>query len=75
VGQRVRVPLGRNNKPAKGYVVGIRPTTTYPKIKRLTAIDDERVLVDAGMMELARWMSRYYVAPLGTVIESIVPAS
>jgi hypothetical protein len=38
VGQRVRVPLGRNNKPAKGYVVAIRETTTYPKIKRLTDI-------------------------------------
>src|SRR4051812_1327665 len=75
VGQRVRVPLGRGIKPAKGYVVGIRPTTTYPKIKRLTAIDDERVLVLPKLMELARWMSRYYCAPLGTVLDSIIPAA
>ena len=75
VGQRVKVPLGRNNRPSRGYVVSIHPTTDYPKIKKLAGIEDERVLVDAGMMELARWMSRYYVAPLGTVIESIVPSA
>jgi primosomal protein N' (replication factor Y) len=75
VGQRVKVPLGRNNRPSRGYVVSIHPTTDYPKIKNLSAIDDERVLVDARMMQLARWMGRYYVAPLGTVIESIVPSA
>jgi primosomal protein N' (replication factor Y) len=75
VGQRVKVPLGRNNKPALGYVVAIRPTTTYPRIKPLTAIDDDRSLVAGPLLELARWMSRYYVAPLGVVIDNIVPAA
>lgn len=75
VGQRVRVPLGRNNRPQLGYVVAIRDTTTYPKIKPLLAIDDERVLLNEKLMALARWMSRYYVAPLGTVIDSIIPSA
>lgn len=74
-GQRVKVPLGRNNKSAFGYVVSIHETSDYPKIKDLTAIEDERVLVDGPMLELARWISRYYVTPLGTVIESVVPAA
>src|SRR4051794_38633386 len=26
-------------------------------------------------MELARWMSRYYVTPLGTVLESVIPSA
>ena len=39
VGQRVRVPLGRNNKPVLGYVVAINADTDYPKVKPLTAID------------------------------------
>ena len=51
VGQRVRVPLGRNNKSALGYVVSIHDTTDYPKIKKLTDIDDERVLVDGARLE------------------------
>src|SRR5581483_3731523 len=32
VGQRVRVPLGKNNRPTPGYVITIHPTTNYPKI-------------------------------------------
>jgi primosomal protein N' (replication factor Y) len=75
VGQVVKVPLGRKNKPARGYVVSIHPTTTYPRIKNLATIEDERVLVPPGLMTLALWMSRYYVSPLGTVLESVIPAA
>src|SRR5947209_15044167 len=75
VGQRVRVPLGRNNRPAHGYVISIQGETTYPKIKPLLAIDDERVLLAPKMMQLARWMSRYYCAPLGAVIDSVIPSA
>src|SRR5690242_742110 len=45
VGQRVRVPLGRRNKPTLGYVVSIHDTSSYPQIKNLLAIEDARVLV------------------------------
>jgi primosomal protein N' (replication factor Y) (superfamily II helicase) len=75
IGQRVRVPLGRGNRPQFGYVVSLHDTTTYPKIKPLLGIDDERVLINPQLMQLARWMSRYYVAPLGTVIDSIIPSA
>src|SRR5665213_4205416 len=75
VGQRVRVPLGKRNRPVFGYVISICPITDYPRIKRLAGIDDERVLVAPRMMELARWMSRYYCAPLGSVLESVLPSA
>jgi primosomal protein N' (replication factor Y) len=75
VGQRVRVPLGRKNRPAHGFVVYLRDTSDYPKIKDLLGIDDERVLLNDKLMELARWMSRYYCTPLGVVIESIIPSA
>src|SRR4029079_4979843 len=45
VGQRVKVPLGRGNRPAHGYVISIHNDSTYPKIKPLHSIDDERVLL------------------------------
>ncbi len=57
---------------ARGYVVEIHPTTEYPKIKPLSAIEDERVLVPPKLMKLALWMSRYYVSPLGTVLGQTV---
>ncbi|HWE95850.1 MAG TPA: primosomal protein N' [Tepidisphaeraceae bacterium] len=75
VGQRVRVPLGKGNRPAFGYVVSIHPTTAYPRIKRMLNIDDERELVGPELMELARWMSRYYCCPLGGVLETVLPAA
>jgi len=75
VGQRVKVPLGRNNRPAFGYVVRIQSETDYPKIKALSQIVDERVLVGEELMELARWMSRYYCSPLGTVLDNIIPSA
>ncbi len=74
-GHRVRVPLGRGNKPAYGYVVSIHPTSEYPKIKLLSGIEDDRVLVSPRLMELARWISRYYVTPLGVVLDNVIPAS
>jgi primosomal protein N' (replication factor Y) len=75
IGQRVRVPLGRGNKLASGYVVGIRPTTAHQKIKPLESLIDDRVLVSPQLMALAQWMSKYYVAPLGVVLESVIPSA
>jgi primosomal protein N' (replication factor Y) len=74
-GQRVRVPLGKGNRPTFGYVVSIHPHSAYPRIKPLSGIDDDRVLIPPKLMELARWMSRYYVTPLGNVLESVLPSA
>lgn len=55
VGQRVRVPLGKRNRPVPGYVVALNETTDYPKphkIKSVVDIEDERVLVPPKLMEL-----------------------
>jgi len=75
VGQMVKVPLGRKNRTTRGYVVSIHDETNYPKIKPLSGIEDERVLIPPTLMQLSLWMSRYYVAPLGTVLESVIPAA
>src|SRR3954464_3494804 len=71
VGQRVRVPLGRRNRPSLGYVVAIKDGSDFPRVTPLIAIEDARVLVTPGLLELSRWMSRYYCAPLGTVLDSV----
>jgi primosomal protein N' (replication factor Y) len=74
-GQRVKVPLGRANRQTYGYVVSIHPTSDYPKIKNVSAIEDDRVLVNPPLMELARWMARYYATPLGVVLENAIPSA
>ena len=75
VGMRVRVPLGRKNRAVRGWVVSIGPASHPAKLKNLLGLDDERVLVTPSVMELARWMARYYCAPLGVVLESVIPAA
>jgi len=75
VGQRVRVPLGRGNKAVHGYVVAIKAATECRQVKDVLAIDDPRVLLSPVLLELARWMSRYYCCALGTVLESVIPSA
>jgi primosomal protein N' (replication factor Y) len=75
VGMRVRVPLGRKNRAVRGWVVSIGPATHRSKLKNLVGMDDERVLVPPPVMELSRWMAKYYCAPLGVVLESVIPAA
>lgn len=77
VGQRVRVPLGRGNKQVFGFVVELKRHSEFPvsRLKPISEIDDERALLRPELLELARWMGRYYVTPLGTVLESVIPAA
>ncbi len=81
-GQRVRVPLGRKNRTQFGYVVDIIETfdekaagVAATKLKPVTAIDDERVLIEPDMMRLALWIGRYYCCALGLVLESMIPGA
>src|SRR5688500_16944702 len=75
VGQRVKVPLGRKNRGALGYVIAISNESEVEKLKAVLSIDDERVLVNRELLELARWTAKYYCTPLGTVIDNIIPAA
>ncbi|MFN4242426.1 MAG: primosomal protein N' [Tepidisphaerales bacterium] len=77
VGMRVRVPLGRRDRPAIGYVVGFPEAADVAteKLKPVLAVADSRVLLTPGLLELARWVSRYYICPLGTVIDTMLPSA
>lgn len=78
VGDRVRVPLGRGNKPADGIVVrvggrelleGLDPA----KVKAVLARTPARLPAD--LIGLAEWMAGYYVCPLGMVLATMLPAA
>ena len=83
-GQRVEVPFGRKNKLQIGFCVdvvaeaqrhkGTKGQGKY-KLKTVKKIVDQTPLIDAGLMELARWISVYYVCPLGQVMAAMVPAA
>jgi len=78
VGDRVRVPLGRGNTPTGGVVVEaggpeLAGSAGEARIKRV--IDVTPANMSGTLIRLARWMSAYYVAPLGMVLAAMVPAA
>jgi primosomal protein N' (replication factor Y) len=83
VGQRVEAPFGPANKSQTGFCVETDITieksfaarTGKRKLKAITDVVDKEPLLDAGLMELARWISTYYVCPLGQTLAAMVPAA
>ncbi|MDA7662774.1 primosomal protein N' [Pirellulaceae bacterium] len=79
-GMRVRVPLGRGSRKVMGYCIEINAgqqksrSFDRSKLRDIAAIVDEAPLVNDSLLELAKWISEQYLCPLGTVIETIVPA-
>ncbi|HVZ94335.1 MAG TPA: primosomal protein N', partial [Phycisphaerales bacterium] len=75
VGQRVTAPLGRGNRPVPGYVVEIvtQPGLDPDRIKPLASRAGSSL--PAPLVQLARWMARYYCCPIGMVLATMVPAA
>jgi primosomal protein N' (replication factor Y) len=89
VGQRVETPFGRNNKLQVGFCVAVdverrdcfaslamtKGQKKQFKLKKVTKVIDKEPLVDSELMALARWISGYYVCPLGQVLAAMVPSA
>ncbi len=87
VGQRVEAPFGKKDKLQVGFCVAVegegqgdkgtkaqRPKKAF-KLKTIEKVLDKEPLLDAELMELARWISSYYVCPLGQVLAAMVPGA
>ncbi len=83
VGQRVEVPFGRKDKTEIGFCTqsDVQPEESFVargigrKLKRVIRLIDKEPLLDSELMELARWISSYYVCPLGQVLAAMVPSA
>ena len=78
VGRWVKVPLGRAGREVGGVVVatggrelleGLDPRRVKP------IIEPGRAALSMEQVELARWLARYYVCPLGLVIKAMLPGA
>jgi len=82
-GQRVEVPFGRKNKLEAGFCVeaGVPLDKSFidskkaHSLKIVKKVIDKEPLLNAELMELARWISSYYVCPLGQVLAAMVPGA
>lgn len=79
-GQRVEVPFGRGNKLKEAFCVAVDENNPDDskrkfKLKKVIGVADKQPLIDADLMALAKWISGYYVCPLGQVLAAIVPSA
>lgn len=83
VGRRVEVPFGKSNKLEVGFCVesDVPPERAFAAKKAGVGLKSVRRVVDAEpllgpqLMELAGWISDYYVCPLGQVLSAMVPGA
>ncbi|MFO7908035.1 MAG: primosomal protein N' [Pirellulaceae bacterium] len=74
-GMRVEVPLGRGNRKRTGYCVKLSNALDSPRrLKAIFRVLDSESLLSPAMLDLASWMSRHYLCPLGQVLEAVVPS-
>lgn len=79
-GMRVRVPLGRGSRKVLGYCIetqmGQSKSAHFDrrKLKEIVDAVDETPIISEALLALAQWIADQYLCPLGTVIETIVPA-
>lgn len=71
-GVRVLVQFGKDK--VVGYVLQRKKDTDYggKLLPILACLDDEPIL-STHALDLARWMSRYYLCPLGLVLQAMLP--
>ena len=73
IGSVVLVPV--KSRREIGYIVSIKDSTDIDpkKTKPISSIVDIPPLFDNGRIELARWMSSYYIQPLTNVLRLFMP--
>lgn len=73
VGDRVSVPFGRRN--VEGFVVGIKPSSTYDKskIKDILRRLDDKPLLTKNMLKLCFFMAKKFYLRLIDVIKLCLP--
>lgn len=72
VGMRALVPFGRRKVTA--YILGVGVDPKVDKLKELDACLDKEPLFHRKMLEFFRWISSYYLVPIGEVIKTALPS-
>jgi primosomal protein N' (replication factor Y) len=71
VGGRVLVPFRTSR--LSGVVTALHDRPPSMEAKTVHAVLDAEPLIDSTLMQLAEWISSYYLAPLGEVLRAMLP--
>lgn len=72
-GARVLVPFGR--KERIGWIDRVRDSASVPKVRNIHGVLDAQPSATSELLELCRWIAGYYLAPLGQVLRTALPAA
>jgi primosomal protein N' (replication factor Y) len=73
IGSRVLVPFRKRQEI--GIVVALdAPPPARGVVKPVSTIPDPGPALDESLISLSRWISEYYVVPLGVVMRTVLPA-
>jgi primosomal protein N' (replication factor Y) len=71
VGRRIVVSFGP--KERIGYVIQGLTRSRIQGVKMIKEVVDEEPLISTNLLELAKWISKYYVCSLGQALDAILP--
>jgi primosomal protein N' (replication factor Y) len=74
-GMRMTVPFGRRDLPTTAFCLSVSEQAWDSTLKPVLDLIDDEPLLDAGLLELGQWTSRYYAAPLGRTLDLMVPTA
>lgn len=70
-GKRVLINFG--NKLMTGIITDVMDFTLQKNVKEIKSVLDERRIISNELMEFCKWVSGYYIAPVGEVMFSAIP--
>ena len=70
-GCRVLVPFG--NRSLTGMIVSLEQGEVAPGIREIREVLDPQPILSPKLLELAAWITRYYLSPLGEVLRTMLP--
>lgn len=75
-GQRVEVPFGRSDRRTIGVVMqeDLEFAGDHEKIKPIVRPIDQVPVYSSVLIELAHWLSHYYMHPIGEVMRTMLPS-
>ena len=72
LGSVVEVSFG--NKVVIGYVTGFSDKCDIERLKPISGIIDKSLTLSSEMLELTKWISKYYYSSWGEAISAAIPS-
>ena len=73
VGQRVRVPMGKRGRLVPGFCVSLGDEKWRHTLRPIHSLIDDESYLSPQLVDLGRWIARYYCCPLGPTLAALVP--